>query len=359
MLRLLSKPSLAASKTVLAYGISSRRRFATVSPSILGPAPPPGPPPIFNKSVVESTDPTPPLLDRRILLAAERNLQHPSIYEIINQYVANSGNVVDVSLPYESRPVESRRLNILNKAESCRNVVTVAHCVQTDMEHKITLSSGFALNVGEGESKGDETMIVTCAHTLEEIRHSPILLSTASDTSKRHTGTFILTGSSDSLKVYPVSKVVSALPRSDLLLLSCPLPQGAVNTLPISPYPAHRDTAIDAHFVSHDKPKESGWAPWVGDTWGKWHEGKVLGYRDFAGRETEPGTYDALSHLLFTPLPTAGSSGGSILDKDSGAVIGVMLGTRMDNRVEGVRGWGVPSEAIFEMFALPGLEGKK
>jgi hypothetical protein len=30
-------------------------------------------------------------------------------------------------------------------------------------------------------------------------------------------------------------------------------------------------------------------------------------------------------------------------------VVGVMLGSRMDNRVEGVRGWGVPSEVIYEV----------
>lgn len=29
--------------------------------------------------------------------------------------------------------------------------------------------------------------------------------------------------------------------------------------------------------------------------------------------------------------------------------MGMMLGTRMDNQVEGVRGWGVPSESIFEV----------
>ncbi len=27
----------------------------------------------------------------------------------------------------------------------------------------------------------------------------------------------------------------------------------------------------------------------VGDTWGRWEAGRVLGYRDFAGRETEVG----------------------------------------------------------------------
>ena len=56
-----------------------------------------------------------------------------------------------------------------------------------------------------------------------------------------------------------------------------------------------------------------------------------------------------MTHLLFEPLPTVGSSGGPIVDEESGAVIGVIVGTRMDNRVEGVRGWGVPSETIFEV----------
>lgn len=56
--------------------------------------------------------------------------------------------------------------------------------------------------------------------------------------------------------------------------------------------------------------------------------------------------------MLFKPLPSPGSSGGPIVDEESGAVVGVMLGTRMDNRVEGLRGWGVPSETIFEV-SLP------
>jgi hypothetical protein len=120
--------------------------------------------------------------------------------------------------------------------------------------------------------------------------------------------------------------------------------------------------------VVYDHPNEPGWVPWIGGTWSKWVRGTVLGYRDFAGRETQvqtrsfkvsktyfiaqPGTYDALSHLLFTPIPTAGSSGGPIIEEESGAVVGVMLGTRMDNRVEGTRGWGVPSEIIFEVGVL-------
>ena len=93
---------------------------------------------------------------------------------------------------------------------------------------------------------------------------------------------------------------------------------------------------------------------------------------------TKPGTYDALSHMMFTPLPTPGSSGGPIVDEDTGAVVGMVLGSQMDgSRVDGTRGWGIPAEVIFEvshahfdpmsdgcqpsiqMFSLPGLEGKK
>jgi len=158
-------------------------------------------------------------------------------------------------------------------------------------------------------------------------------------------------------RVHPVSSVLSSLHRSDLLLLSTPgLSQ---NTLPVSPYPAPPHTRIRAHFVVDRRPDESGWRLWVGNLWTKWVKGTVLGYRDFAGREAQPGTYDALSHLLFEPLPTPGSTGGPIVDEETGAVVGVMLGTRMDNRVEGVRGWGVPSETIFEMFSLPGLNGRR
>ena len=69
------------------------------------------------------------------------------------------------------------------------------------------------------------------------------------------------------------------------------------------------------------------------------------------------------------------------MDEESGSVIGVVLGTQLVNQVEGVKGWGVPAEMIFEvspshpwktivykltkprrqhnqMFSLPGLKLK-
>ncbi|KAF9535581.1 hypothetical protein CPB83DRAFT_20643 [Crepidotus variabilis] len=139
----------------------------------------------------------------------------------------------------------------------------------------------------------------------------------------QQSGSFVVTGGLNSLEVFPVSKVLSALPRSDLLLLSCSLPEAQPKTKPLP-------------------NSDTNWRPWVGDSLDRWEYGTVVGYRDFAGGETHPGTYDALSHLFFTPIPTAGSSGGPIIDKETGAVVGVILGSRMNNRVEGMLGWACP-----------------
>ena len=181
------------------------------------------------------------------------------------------------------------------------------------------------------------------------------------------TGSFALVGTGESVRAYPISRVLSSLPRSDLVLFSCRLPPDIAKPLPVSPYPPQKDTSVCAHVVSHRKPSEPGWNPWVGGSWSKWIKGSVVGYRGIGGREAlvcypcrtclvethvvQPGTYDALTHLLFTPVPTADAIGGPIIEEETGAVVGVILGTRAHSiRLEGrVRGWGVPSEMIYEV----------
>lgn len=131
---------------------------------------------------------------------------------------------------------------------------------------------------------------------------SSMLSGEGSSSSSRRTSSasFVVTRSEgDGIQLHPVSAILSSLPRSDLLLLSCRLPKSRStfgsssstlhpSPLPVSPYPARSQTAIRAHFVSHHRPDDSeGWTPWVGGTWSKWVKGRVLGYRDFAGRETE------------------------------------------------------------------------
>ncbi|QRW19606.1 trypsin-like peptidase domain protein [Rhizoctonia solani] len=153
----------------------------------------------------------------------------------------------------------------------------------------------------------------------------------------------------------------------DILLLSIPHTTPRLRALPLSPYPAPEGSTLSVRLLSsHGQPElqshggKEVWGEWLdGFALLKWvTEGKVLGYRDLAGRESKPGTYDVLSHMLFNVLPTPGSSGAPLVD-EHGAVVGMALGTRMDNRVEGNRGWGVPAELIYEMFTLPGLNLKK
>lgn len=94
-------------------------------------------------------------------------------------------------------------------------------------------------------------------------------------------GSFIISAE----EIVPVSAIVSALPHSDLLLLSCP--QSSLKSLSVSPYPAQIGASIRAHLVSHLQPTESGWNPWIRGTWSKWVSGTVHGYRDRTGREAK------------------------------------------------------------------------
>ncbi|KAJ3479185.1 hypothetical protein NLI96_g9238 [Meripilus lineatus] len=302
-----------------------------------------------------------PSWDARVL--ANIDDSSTSFLKLVDQYVDRSGTVLDVPLPYESRPTSGRRVQF---DASDNGVFMISHALRHESQHRVTVCSGFALNVAQTSDHSDSPMIVSCAHTLEEVRHSRAMSSLAMANTPGAqppkpsiSGSFLISGTHDSPRFHPVSAIHSALHKADLLLLSASTPGLSLPTLPVSPYPVHPGAAIRAHFVTDKQPEEDGWRPWIGHTWSKWVKGTVLGYRDFAGREAKPGTYDALSHLLFKPLPTPGSSGGPIVDEESGAVVGIMLGTRMDNRIEGVRGWGVPAETIFEMFSLPGLDLKK
>ncbi|KAI0271509.1 hypothetical protein BC834DRAFT_859961 [Gloeopeniophorella convolvens] len=329
------------------------RPYATVhSPVILAKPPNPPPEPPSSRRPIDRF-----LLDA---LARTPSTSRTPLPQLIHQYLDRVGHVLRAQLPYEPHPSSSRRVSSDNNSD----VHLIAHVAREGDRSKITLSSAFAIDSSDGQP-----IVVTCAHTLEEIRWSPLLvlpdaphpssLFSPPDLSHaRSSGSFILSTVDSAPTSYPISSILSSLHRSDLLLLSPSSMRLPLRSLPVSPYPVPAGAPIRAHFVSEIEPEEPGWMPFVGGTWSKWVHGTVLGYRDFAGREAEPGTYDALSHMLFQPLPTAGSSGGPIVDENTGAVIGVMLGTRMDSSVEGVRGWGVPAETIFEMFSLPGLKLK-
>ena len=141
-------------------GVLSQKTYATVSSSIFGQAP-------GRRSAEPTQEFISPVLDSLVLEAAS-NIHKSFLPDIIKQYIDTAGTVLDLSLPYESRPSESRRPSLTNATDSCEDVITVAHCARVGSEHKITLSSGFALNIEDKSNSKSETLILTCAHTLEE-----------------------------------------------------------------------------------------------------------------------------------------------------------------------------------------------
>ncbi|OBZ79519.1 hypothetical protein A0H81_00585 [Grifola frondosa] len=329
------------------------RHYAQVgSTTYVGEPPSPPNPPLPSTVATPSPQPSPlsTAFDARILSELSRRASSKDeggegfvpCTELLQQYNDNAGRVLDLCLPYESRPAADRRATF---RDDHADIAMVVHAAQDAVGHAIVHASGFALRVPGAAG----AVFATCAHT-----------SCAARSSARRTGSscpaHLLSLGPRGARVPPRARGACVPRPADLLILDAAGP--APNTLPVSPYPVHPGTRIRAHFVSDAPPEQDGWTPWLGGTWSRWMSGTVVGYRDFAGREAKPGTYDALSHMHFDPPPTPGSSGGPIVDEESGAVIGVMLGTQMVNRLEGVRGWGVPAETIFEMFSLPGLKLK-
>jgi hypothetical protein len=117
------------------------------------------------------TSPQPQPLDRFILetLASTPSARRTALPQLIQQYLDRSANVLDAQLPYEPRPSPSRRVAFSTDRRS--DVYLIAHVVRESDRSKITVSSGFTLETSDGQS-----ILVTCAHTLEEVRRPACVL---------------------------------------------------------------------------------------------------------------------------------------------------------------------------------------
>lgn len=189
--------------------------------------------------------------------------------------------------------------------------------------------------------------------------------------------------------IYPIHTLLSYLPSADLILLQLQekafciheesgqlnLAEHRVRTLPVSPYPAVVDTELSvSSFGGWVPPEEeyqqtsSHYLNNANVARNRWARATLVGYRDPIGRQAETGTYDDLSQLDFTlnlespatpgslrsdvvqssgifPLP--GSSGGPVVDIESGSVVGIVRGQR-SSKLGDSRGDAVPSEKVFE-----------
>lgn len=138
--------------------IRARRLYATVhSPLTLA------------KSPISPPYPRP--LDRFILetLANTPSTGRTALPQLIRQYLDHSANVLHAQLPYEPHPSASRRVSF--SADKRGDVYLVAHVIRESDRNQITVSSGFTLETSDGRS-----ILITCAHTLEEVRRLPRVL---------------------------------------------------------------------------------------------------------------------------------------------------------------------------------------
>src|ERR1700679_1490159 len=92
--------------------------------------------------------------------------------------------------------------------------------------------------------------------------------------------------------IYPIHHIPSSLLHYDicLFLASQGKDQQPLSCLPVSPYPVHAGTKMQAHFVTDVPPsgEEEHWSPCFDDTlYRRWVHGEVRGYRDFAGNEAQ------------------------------------------------------------------------
>jgi len=145
---------MALRRYILPLALAPCRTFATVrSPLILAKAPVPPP---------HASNPRP--IDRFILenLANTPSAGRTALPQLIEQYLDRSSSILDAQLPYEPSPSLSRRVSF--STDEGGDVHLIAHVVRENDQSKITVSSGFTLETSDGQS-----VLVTCAHTLEEV----------------------------------------------------------------------------------------------------------------------------------------------------------------------------------------------
>lgn len=86
----------------------------------------------------------------------------------------------------------------------------------------------------------------------------------------------------------------------------------------------------------------------------------VVAFGSTTSTSTSKARTEVIQSQTRKPLPNfppPGSSGGPVVDVETGSVVGIVRGHKM-SALEGRRGDAVPAEKVFEFFALPGL-GRK
>lgn len=129
-----------------------------------------------------------------------------------------------------------------------------------------------------------------------------------------------------------MQELLSSVSEADLLLLRLSpdpinpsaLPVRPLRSLPINPYPASISAEVSVHRYLNPLSRLRRKLQRLPER--EWDEGTVREYKDPIGCTAEPGTYDTLHTMLLSCAPASGSSGGPVIDKATGSVVGVTRG---------------------------------
>ncbi|GAA5897427.1 uncharacterized protein JCM6883_006695 [Sporobolomyces salmoneus] len=298
------------------------------------------------------------------------DIQGMTVQQVIEASKERAGTVLEnVALPYESTPSSERRVrtdgSTKRDEEEQDGIVIVAHVIGGE-NPKVNISSGFAVGGAQNETGEAGSMILTCYHTLNQVEGHLSKTSSRSSSTTPPSATFIVTSSGHT---FTVSSILSSLPASDLLLLRLspvPLdssyvssssslsPPPRLRSLPINPYPSPISSVISTHAYINPLTRLSRKLNQLPER--SWQKGRIVEYKDSLGREAHPGTYDELSSFWTSSVPEEGSSGGPIVELESGSVVGVTRGSSHKYGERSEYGFATPSERILDMFALPGFK---
>ena len=272
-----------------------------------------------------------PVVDRLnefLIDYTRKNRSTTSFMTLLEQLNSNANLRLPFVLPYE----HLGRKNVTEKYDVTHGIVTVAHVLPS--KDQVILASGFAIL--------DGGLIVTCAHTFyQAARH---LSSSQPD---HQSQSLVITHEGEVIRV---DTVQSHLVSSDLALLRLQQ-QRKITSLPVDPYPAPVSTPLLSYeFLTATLSSIS--LPTISYSW---KPADVLFYKDRCGNEAVPGTYDELISMIYSHPPANGSSGGPIVNKQMGSVVGIVRGSEMPFSNRKLVGFAIPSESLFEAFRLPGM----
>lgn len=109
---------------------------------------------------------------RRLLSAQLHVRGGPTSVSSYEEYQDNAGKILDHVLPYEAYPSGDRRAGTRGD-----EVVLVLHVAEAEHDSDLNhvLSSGFLIETSPPDGDGLERLVVSCAHTLEQVSTCTVL----------------------------------------------------------------------------------------------------------------------------------------------------------------------------------------